>query len=233
MFDVPVVFAYDLVLALTRALEPALADGAAVAAIALATMAVRALLLPLSVAAARGERARARLAPRIREVRRRHGADPRRLRRELAALYRKEGVSPAAGCLPALAQAPFLCVMYRLFTSATVAGRQNALLAHTLFGAPLGQNFAGVLAGGLFTVPSLAFLGLLALTAAVAWAASRRLDASPAPDLPGRRLLRLAPFGTVAAALFLPLAAGIHLLVTTSWTLIERAVLHRPSAASA
>ncbi|WP_119731243.1 membrane protein insertase YidC [Thermomonospora amylolytica] len=229
MLDVPVVLAYDLVLALTRALEPVAAGGAAVLAIALFTMAARTLLLPLGVAAARGERARARLAPRIRELHRRHGKDPERLRRELAALHQTEGVSPAAGCLPALAQAPFFYVMYRLFTSAVVDGHQNVLLAHTVFGAPLGQNFAGVLAGGLFTAPSLAFMGLLALLAAVAWLASRRMDAALAPGLPGRRVLRLMPFGTVAMALFLPLAAGVYLLVTTTWTLTERAVLHRPA----
>lgn len=143
----PVVFAYELILALTRALEPMPAGGAAVAAIVLFTTAVRTLLLPFGIAAARGERARARLTPRIRKVQRRHGADPRRLRRELAALYREEGVSPAAGCLPTLAQMPFFYVMYRLFTSTVMAGHQNALLAHTLFGAPLGQNFICLPAG--------------------------------------------------------------------------------------
>lgn len=232
LLDAPLSHAHDLVWALTEALRPLAAGGAAVAAIVLFTMAVRLALLPLSVAAVRGERARARLAPRAAELRRRHARDPRRLRRELAALYAGEGVSPAAGCLPALAQAPFFLVMYRLFVSATVGGHQNLLLAQTLLGAPLGQNFAGVVAGGLFTVPSLAFVGLFVLLAAVAWVSSRRMAAALPPDLPGGRMLRLMPYGTVAVAAFAPLAAGVYLLATTAWSAAERAVLGRGAAAA-
>ncbi|MGH6654895.1 MAG: YidC/Oxa1 family membrane protein insertase [Actinocrinis sp.] len=55
-------------------------------------------------------------------------------------LYREHGVSPAAGCLPALVQLPVLGVMYRLFDSRTVAGRPNGLLAHELGGVPLGSR---------------------------------------------------------------------------------------------
>ncbi|HEX2315880.1 MAG TPA: hypothetical protein VHJ17_19195, partial [Thermomonospora sp.] len=71
MLDVPTSLAHDLVLALTEALGGPLGGAAAVTAIALFTVGVRVLLLPLSVMAARGERARARLAPRVRELRRR------------------------------------------------------------------------------------------------------------------------------------------------------------------
>ncbi|HEX2313645.1 MAG TPA: YidC/Oxa1 family membrane protein insertase, partial [Thermomonospora sp.] len=165
-------------------------------------------------------------------LRRRHRDDPDRLRRELAALYGGEGVSPVAGCAPALAQAPFFFLMYRLFMSATVNGHQNVLLAHTLLGAPLGQNFAGVVAGGLFTVPSLAFLGLFALLAAVAWVSSRRIARTVSADTPGAGVLRLMPYGTVAVAAFAPLAAGVYLLVSTAWSAGERAVLHRRPVAA-
>jgi YidC/Oxa1 family membrane protein insertase len=40
-------------------------------------------------------------------------------------------------------------------------------------------------------------------------------------------LARVAPFATVVFAAFLPLAAGLYLLASGTWTAVERAVLHR------
>lgn len=223
MFDVPTSYAYDLVSTLTESVG-------AVAAIILFTLAVRLLLMPLSVAAARGQRARSRLLPQVQKLQKRHRKDPGRAQREIAALYAAEGVSPAAGCLPALVQAPFFFVMYRLFVSATIAGHQNVLLAQTLLGTPLGQNWIGLLGSGAVLSPaSLVFLGLFGLLACVAWISTRLIP--PAPEgTPGGRILRLLPYGTVIVAAFVPLAAGLYLLVSTAWTAGERAVL-RPAAA--
>ncbi|GAA2585882.1 membrane protein insertase YidC [Actinomadura fulvescens] len=223
LLDVPVSVAYDLVTGLADALSPVTGDLATVAAIVVFTAAVRLVLLPLAVAAARGERTRMRLMPELQALQKKHSRDPQRLRRETATLYEKEGATPLAGCLPMFAQLPFFFVMYRLFMSATVAGHQNILLSHTLLAAPLGQNWMSVLGAGLFSPASLVFLGLFALLAAVAWWSSRRVMA----EGPMANVARLLPFGTVVTAAFVPLAAGIYLLTTTVWTAAERAVLHR------
>jgi len=41
-------------------------------------------------------------------------------------------------------------------------------------------------------------------------------------DAPGGALVRVLPYLTVVIAAFVPLAAGIYLLVSTSWALAER-----------
>lgn len=229
---------FDPVLGFTAGLIAALAGplGSTAAAIVVFTVLVRLLLLPLSVMQARGERARTRVAPQVEQLRKRHGRDPERLRRELAALYAKEGTSPLAGCLPSLAQAPFLMVTYQVFVSSTIAGQANALLTHGLLGVPLGQQFAGTVAGfGLLSGPTLVFAGLFLLLVVVAWITSRRIRRTMSPDVQPAALLRvmpLLPYGTVLVAAVLPLAAGIYLLVSTAWTAGERAVLHRPVPAA-
>jgi YidC/Oxa1 family membrane protein insertase len=159
-------------------------------------------------------------------LQKKHAKDPQRLKKETAALYATEGASPLAGCLPALAQWPFFAVMYQLFISATVAGHQNLLLTHTLLGTPLGQNLLGV---GLFSSGTLVFAGLLLLLALVAWWSSRRVSVAG----PMGNVARLLPFGTVAVAAFVPLAAGVYLLASTAWAATERAVLHRRIVANA
>ncbi|MEV5413561.1 membrane protein insertase YidC [Thermopolyspora sp. NPDC052614] len=220
---------FDPILEPAYRLISSLADhtGAAVA-IVLFTLAVRVLLLPLSLRQARAHRDRLRIAPKIARLRERHRANPDRLNRELAALYAKEGTSPLAGCLPGLAQLPFFSVTYQLFISATIAGQPNALLAQSALGVPLGEHFAAVVAtSGLFSPAALVFAGLLFALAVLAWVLSRRMGEVPI------RALRLLPFGVILAAGVFPLATGIYLLVSTAWSTAERIVLYPRSAALA
>jgi YidC/Oxa1 family membrane protein insertase len=236
---VPVDAAYHLVSGLTGILTPVLGGLAAVAAIVVFTMAVRLLLMPLSLRALRGQAAQARLAPQLAALRQRHGKQPERLQREMAALYKREGTSMFAGFGPLLLQWPFLSVMYLLFRSPTVGGTANTLLTHDLFGVPLGAHWlsgAGPL--GLASAQGVVFVGLFALLAGLCWLSARlgRLmtaqatGISPAPGAAGRPglLVRALPYLTVVIAAFAPLAAGIYLLTTLAWSLAERMLYSRP-----
>jgi len=42
-----------------------------------------------------------------------------------------------------------------------------------------------------------------------------------------KALTRLFPYGTLLVAAVMPLAAGLYLLTTTAWTVLERAILRR------
>lgn len=212
--EVPVVGAYHLVSSIASAIEPVTGQFAVPVAVVLFTAAVRLLILPLSRAAVRGERARAAMMPRLAELQKRYAGNPERLKREVANLQAESG-SLFVGCLPMLAQLPFFWVMYRLFSTATVAGHPNVLLAGTLFGAPIGQYWPILTAGPVF-------VGLAVLLGVVAWFASRRLASQGTTGW-----VRLLPYGTIATAAFVPLAAGLYLLTTTTWTVVERAVLYR------
>ena len=168
---VPVDAAYHVVSALAGTLTPLLGGPAAAAAIVLFTMAVRLLILPLSYRAMRGLAAQARIAPRVQALRREHAGHPDRLQRELTGLYKSEGTSMFAGCLPMLLQWPFLSVMYLLFRSAKVGAARNALLGHDLFGAPLGSHWLG--GAGPLSTQGAVFAGLFLLLAGIGWLSVR------------------------------------------------------------
>ncbi|HEX3192450.1 MAG TPA: membrane protein insertase YidC [Streptosporangiaceae bacterium] len=230
---VPVDAAYHLVSGLTGILTPALGGLAAVAAIVAFTMAVRLLLMPLSLRALRGQAAQARLAPQLAALRQRYGKQPERLQREMAALYKREGTSMFAGFAPLLLQWPFLSVMYLLFRSPTVGGTANTLLTHDLLGVPLGAHWlsgAGPLA--LAGAHGVVFVGLFALLATLCWLSARlgRLMTAQVTGAtaggPGL-LVRALPYVTVVIAAFAPLAAGIYLLTTLAWSLAERMLCSR------
>ncbi|HEX4811188.1 MAG TPA: membrane protein insertase YidC [Nonomuraea sp.] len=197
-----------------------MSGGNAALAIVVFTVAVRLALLPLNVRQARTAKIRERLAPKLRELRKRHQRNPERLARETSALYAEEGSSPFAGIVPMLAQLPFLWLMYR------VATHPSALAGHDLFGAPLGHQAAGVVAHyGLVSGPVLVFVLVILLVIAVAWLSARQVKVpEEQPEWMGR-VMRLLPYGSVVAALVLPLAAGLYLLVSAAWATGERAVL--------
>ncbi len=87
-------------------------SGNYVLGILLLTLLVRVVLLPLGITQARSMQKMAKVAPRQRELQKRHKGDPQKLNAEIAKLYKEEGVNPAAGCLPLILQLP---IMYALF----------------------------------------------------------------------------------------------------------------------
>ena len=233
LLGLPIDAAYHLVSALAGALAPLPAGLAAATAIVVFTILVRLLVMPLGYYAFRGQRAQARLAPRVQELYRRHSKEPERLQRELSALYAGEGAGMFSGCLPALLQIPFVTVVYRLFLSGTVGGSPNVLLQQRLLGAPLGSHW--LTGAGPWTSQGLVFAALFGLLVLVAWLstrAARRWAGTPGPAATQHTgvmgaLLRVLPFATVVVAAIVPLAAGLYLLTTTAWAAAERAVFHR------
>jgi YidC/Oxa1 family membrane protein insertase len=233
----PLGAAYELVASIAHVLTPLTGGLATAAAIVVFTVGVRLLLSPLSFLAMRGQARIAAIQPRVAELRTRYARQPDKLQAELGTLYAQEAGGMMAGCLPVLLQIPFFSVMYRLFLSGTVDGHRNALLTRSLFGTPLGSHLltGATLAGA----HGLVFAGLLALLALAGYLSARLARAlTPAsaatqagqhqPAQPQGALTaitRILPYTTIAIAAFVPLAAGIYLLTTTSWTLAERAFL--------
>lgn len=221
---------YRGLMALTDLLSPLAGAGAAAAAIVLVTILVRAALIPAGISQARAEQTRARLAPRLRELQQRHRLDRERLQRETMQLYRDENASPFGGCLALVAQAPLVGLLYAIFLHPVIAGHPNALLTETLLGVPLGSSALGMLAGGV-TLPAALVFGAVIVGVAVVGELTRRLfrPAATATALPASAagVVGVLQYATAVVALFVPLAAGLYLLVSVAWTLVQRVILRR------
>lgn len=227
--------AYRGLIALSSLVEPLAGPSAAAVAVVLVTLLVRALLIPVGISQAKAEQTRARLAPRLRDLQRRHKKNPERLQKELMELYRSENTSPFAGMLPVLAQAPVVGLLYTLFLRPEIAGHPNDLLAHDLFGAPLGTSLVSALFGGTATPAAFAVFGvLLAVMIAVAEVTRRVFRPTPVEgddsplNSPGvLRAMSALHYLTAVFAAFVPLAAALYLTVTVVWTLVQRVILRR------
>ncbi|GGY77556.1 MULTISPECIES: YidC/Oxa1 family membrane protein insertase [Streptomyces] len=232
----------SLVERLADLLQPLFGASAAAAAIVLFTALVRLLVHPLSRAAARGQKARAELQPRIAELRRKHAKNPERLQRAVLELHAEEKVSPLSGCLPSLCQLPAFFLLYHLFSSSTIGGEANELLSHRLLAAPLGGRWSDALGdGGLLGGAGVVYVALFAVVAGVAAFSYRLTKRSmaerpvlPAGDgeaVPGMgaitKVMPFMSFFTLVTVAVVPLAAALYVVTSTTWSAVERAVLHR------
>ncbi|MFF0004214.1 YidC/Oxa1 family membrane protein insertase [Streptomyces tibetensis] len=231
----------SLVEHLADLLQPLFGASAAAAAIVLFTALVRLLVHPLSRAAARGQKARTALQPKIAELRKKHGKNPERLQKAVLELHAEEKVSPLAGCLPGMLQIPAFFLLYHLFSSDTIGGEANGLLGHQLFTAPLGERWTDALDGGLLSGAGLVYAGLFVVVGCVAAfsyrLSKRMMAANPAvragdrEQLPGlgavSRVMPFMSFFTLVTVAVVPLAAALYVVTSTTWSAVERAVLYR------
>ncbi len=200
--------------------------------IVLVTLLVRLALLPLSVAAARGQRARTRLAPQVAALRKRHARDPSGCGGPCWSCTRGRRSRRSPGAC-GLLQLPVFVLLYQLFSA-------GELGHYALFAAPLGGRWADALAhGGLLGGAGLVYLVLFALVAAKVATFTYRMTRKQmgavevGGDLPGMaamvKVMPLLSFATLVTVAVVPLAAALYVVTSTAWTAAERAVLYRSS----
>jgi|TARA_B110000444_G_scaffold233812_1_gene243632 YidC/Oxa1 family membrane protein insertase len=83
-------------------------------AIVLITIAIRLLFFPLANYSFRSMAKMKALQPEMIRLKEVHKEDKMKLQQEMMALYKKEKVNPASGCLPVLIQIPFFFAIYKM-----------------------------------------------------------------------------------------------------------------------
>ncbi len=82
------------------------------------TVVIKLVFFPLANKSYRSMAKMKELTPKLQEMREKYGDDRQRLNEEMMALYKREKVNPAAGCLPILIQIPVFFALYKvLFVS--------------------------------------------------------------------------------------------------------------------
>jgi YidC/Oxa1 family membrane protein insertase len=118
-------------------------------AIILLTVLVRALMFPLGRKQALAAQKMQELQPHLKSIQEKHKDDKEKLTQETFALYKKHGVNPVSGCLPALVQLPIFVGLWQALNS-SVALRHAPFLwirdlaaPDMLFRFPLDVPFLG------------------------------------------------------------------------------------------
>src|ERR1700716_1863778 len=107
-------------------------------AILLQTLVINLALLPLRLSQMKSMLKMQRVAPQIKSIQEKYKKyslrDPKKaaMNEEISALYKKEGVNPAGGCLPLVIQMPFLFAYYRMLNVAMDLRHAHWLWIHDL-----------------------------------------------------------------------------------------------------
>ena len=80
--------------------------------IVLFTLLIRIVLLPLDIKSKKSMRAMSKIQPKLQALQKKSANDKEKLNQKTMELYRKEHVSPTAGCLPMLCSLPILWIMF-------------------------------------------------------------------------------------------------------------------------
>jgi YidC/Oxa1 family membrane protein insertase len=97
-------------------------------AVILATLVVRLVLWPLSMSAAKSQKAMKAMEPEMKQIRETYKNDKETEMKEMLALYKKYNIHPAAGLLAILIQLPIIIGLYWVFRTKTLPAIDTTIL---------------------------------------------------------------------------------------------------------
>jgi YidC/Oxa1 family membrane protein insertase len=216
--------------------EPVLGSQSYWFSIVLLTVAVRILLIPLTVKQVRSTRVMSELAPEIKKLQAKHKNDRQKLNEEMMALYKERGFNPMAGCWPLLAQMPFFFALYQVIIRTQIAGEQNILRGHTFFGVPLEQHWLALQgADKIFSAAGLTILILTTVMSLTTYISQRQLMSRQSAQVNPQQqmLMRIMPLMFFVFAVNVPLALIIYWVTTNFWSVGQQYMLLRTAPAPA
>jgi YidC/Oxa1 family membrane protein insertase len=185
-------------------------------AIVLQTLIISIALLPLRVSQMKSMLKMQRVAPQIKSIQEKYKKyslrDPRKaaMNEEISALYKKEGVNPAGGCLPLLIQMPFLFAYYRMLSTAIDLRHAHWLWIHDL------------------SSPETAFLRILPIAMVVSMLVTQRMTPQAGMD-PAQQKMMTWMMPMMMGFIFWNLPAGLNLYYTESnlISIVQQSVMNR------
>ncbi len=205
------------------------------------TITIRTLLIPLFVRQINSSRAMQMLGPKQKALQEKYGHDREKLGQETMKLFKEEGVSPYASCLPLLLQAPIFIGLYNVLSFASrgvalgffkdnpdlLTGVQNA----TLFGAHLSSTFMPM-NDGWGATQWLAGVLILLMTGTLFVTQLQLMRKNmPAEALTGqmaqqqKMMLYIFPFMYLFMGVNIPIGVLLYWFTSNLWTLGQQYIL--------
>ena len=199
-------------------------------AILLLTIAVRVIILPVTLKSLRSQKAMQALQPKLNALKEKFKNDKQGLARATMLLYTEEKVSPASSCLPLLIQLPVFIALYQALRDGLGNTGFN-LLYHFVHNptaiAPIGFHFLNLAKA---SIPIAVLAGLSQF-----WQAKMLSAKKPELKVPGshdesmmvamnKQMLYVMPVMTVVIGYKLPGGVILYWLITNLLTIVQQYV---------
>ena len=177
------------------------------------TVIVRLILYPLANKSYKSMSRMKKLGPQMQAMRERFKDDRQAQQREMMALYKREKVNPAAGCLPILVQIPVFFALYKVLLVSIEMRHAPFVLWITDLSAPDPTSIFNLYGLLPFDPPSFLLIGVLPTLMGLSMWAQQRLNPAPADPIQAKIFAFLPLVFTFLLAGF---AAGLVLYWTTN-----------------
>jgi YidC/Oxa1 family membrane protein insertase len=220
-------------------------------AIILLTLAVRILLLPLSIKQTRSMREMQMIQPEIKRLQKKYKGDRQKMNTELMALYKEHGVNPFGGCAPLLLQMPvFIALFYVIRQPIQYLGESalradlmtQALSVHQFLGLRLDCSPSQVLGGEASSIqnisetctsggflPFIPYLLLILFMGATTYYQQRQMQASRGTGDPQQQqmqmIMKVMPLILVVFGFGFPTGVVLYWVTTNLWTIVQQRII--------
>lgn len=203
-------------------------------AIVLLTLAVRLLILPVTLQSLKSQKALQALQPKLNALKGKYKTDKPGLAKATMELYKQEKVNPASSCLPLLIQLPIFIALYQAMTIGLKNGGMEFL--YGFVSKP--ESISAIAFGFLNLVnPSIPIAVLAGLSQF--WQAKmlsqhkpKKLDQGSKDEamlgMMNKQMLYVMPIMTVVIGWSLPGGVILYWLITNFLTIIQQYVFLRP-----
>lgn len=211
------------------------------------TVFIRTLLIPLFVKQINSARNMQLVQPKVQALQKKYGSDRQRLGEETMKLYKEEGISPMASCLPLLLQMPIFLSLFRVLQGVadnTIRGKffkDNPHLVESLqnadfFGAELSARIFPFTPFGATQV--LGVILVIAMVASLFFTQLQLMRKNMPPEaLNGpmaqqqKMMLYLFPVIYAVSSAVIPIGVLIYWLTSNIWTMGQQGLLIRNNPA--
>jgi YidC/Oxa1 family membrane protein insertase len=209
-------------------------------AIALLTVAVRVVLIPLTTKQVKSQQAMQRIQPELKRLQAKYKDDRQKLNEEMMKFYKENKVNPVAGCLPILLQAPLFIVLYRLILNLSAKPAPKHIPHDSKLFSSLIESGGEMVSWGIDLAKSASSVSgfghafpyyvLVVLTVATGYFQQRQMSARLPKDAVNpqmKMITRIFPGMIGLISLSVPAGVVVYFVVSNLWQIGQQAVTFR------
>jgi len=195
-------------------------------AILMLTVCIKAALFPLANKSYTSMSKMKKLAPEMTKLRERYADDKMKLNQEMMALYKKEKVNPASGCLPIVVQIPVFFALYKVLF-VTIEMRQAPFFGWIQdLSAPDPTSVFNLFGMLPFTPPDFLMIGVWPLIMGISMFLQQKLNPQPTDPIQAKIFLFLPIMFTFMLARF-PAGLVIYWAWNNSLSMLQQWLIMR------
>lgn len=186
--------------------------------IILLTVAVRILLLPLTIKQTKSMQEMKRIQPKLKEMQAKYKDNKEKLQEEMMKFYKEHKINPLAGCLPLLLQLPIMFALFRVLLDLGKGQAHNFLFFMDNISISAGDALKEM--GALQASP---YLFLVAMMIGTTYLQSKMMSTDAQQD-------KMMIFMSIFMAYIgwtLPAGVLIYLVISNIWTIAQQYVSMR------